>query len=91
VRPPPAPHDGGAITSAEGTPIRKGSRIVAYTVASGDIYDSIVERFHLRSDGHILRRGEAAQRSAGDVLNLSACTLDKYGSATGRAVKDRSR
>ena len=86
------PRDGGAITYAEGDPITEGSKIVAYKVASGDIYDYIAKRFHLTNDGYLIvlnevRRGEAAQLYAGDILNLSAYTLDKYGTINGHVVK----
>jgi LysM repeat protein len=92
VYPVQVPRDGGPITYAKGTPITKGSKIVAYKVASGDIYDYIAKRFHLTNDGYLLilneiRRGEAAQLYEGDVLNLSAYTLDKYGTVNGRVVK----
>jgi LysM repeat protein len=86
------PRDGGPIEYAEGTPIKEGSKLVAYTVASGDIYDYIAKRFHLTNDGYLLilnevRRGEAAQLYAGDVLNLSAYTLHEYGTVDGRVVE----
>lgn len=83
------PHDDGPIRYARGTPITEGSEIVAYKVAPGDIYDYIVKRFHLTNNGYILilnepRRGEAPPLYAGDVLNLSAYTLNKYGTVNGR-------
>jgi hypothetical protein len=92
VYPVQIPRDGGPITHAEGTPITEGSKIVAYKVAPGDIYDYIAQRFHLTNDGYLLilnevRRGEAAQLFAGDVLNLSAYTLNKYGSVHGQVVE----
>jgi hypothetical protein len=91
VFPVQVPRDGGPITYAEGTPITQGRQVVAYKVAPGDIYDYIAQRFHLTNDGYLLvlneeRRGEAAPLYAGDVLNLSAYTLGKYGTVNGRVV-----
>jgi hypothetical protein len=75
---------------AEGTAIFENSRVVAYRVAPGDIYDYICDRFGLSDDGYILainqvRRGNAALE-AGDVLNLSASTMHKYGSVGGKVL-----
>lgn len=83
------PHDDGPSTYAEGTVITEGSKLVAYKVAPGDISDYIAKRFHLTNNGYLdilneQRRGEAAPLYAGDVLNLSAYTLDKYGTVNGR-------
>ena len=92
VFPVQIPHDDGPMKYAEGTVITEGSRIVAYQVAPGDIYDYIAKRFHLTNNGYLLvlnepRRGEASSLYAGDVLNLSAFTLDKYGTVNGRVAR----
>lgn len=86
------PRDSGPIEYAEGTAIVRGSKVVAYEVAPGDVYDYIAERFHLTNDGYLIvlnevRRGEAAPLYAGDELNLSASTLHDYGTVNGRVVR----
>lgn len=92
VYPVQIPRDDGPMKYAEGTAITEGTKVVAYEVAPGDIYDYIAKRFHLTNDGYLLvlneeRRGEAAPLYEGDVLNLSAYTLDKYGTVNGRVAK----
>ena len=82
------PRDDGPGQYAEGTAVTRDGQVVAYRVAPGDIYDFIAKRFHLTNDGYLLilnerRRGEAAPLYAGDVLNLSAYTLDQYGTVNG--------
>jgi LysM repeat protein len=85
--------DTGSTKYATGTAILEGSKVVAYKVASGDILDFIVKRFGLSNDGYIVavnavRRGNSAILYAGDVLNLSAYTLHKYGSINGKVMSD---
>ncbi|HEX4401488.1 MAG TPA: hypothetical protein VHZ98_09195 [Galbitalea sp.] len=84
------PSDGPARLYAEGSPIFEGTQLVAYKVAPGDILDFICDRFHLSNNGYIvgvnqIRRGSALIY-AGDVLNLSAYTMHKYGSINGKVL-----
>jgi hypothetical protein len=84
--------DSGPAQYATGTPIMEGSKVVAYKVASGDIYDFVVKRFGLSNDGYVIavnaiRRGNV-NLYAGDVLNLSAYTMRKYGSVNGKVMRN---
>lgn len=86
------PHDDGPAMYAEGAAVLRDGEVVAYRVAPGDIYDFIAKRFHLTNNGYLLilnepRRGLAAPLYAGDVLNLSAYTLNDYGTVNGRVVR----
>lgn len=71
-------------------------KVVAYRVAPGDIYDYIAKRFHLTNNGYILilnepRRGEAPPLDAGDILNLSGYTLNRYGTVDGHVAHGPQR
>jgi hypothetical protein len=97
------PIDHGPEQYAEGTVIRdRAGGIVAYRVASGDIYSFIPERFGLGDDDYIvvinsIRRGNpstedgglgAGTLDVGDVVNLSAFTMTRYGTSAGKVWSD---
>ena len=73
--------------------------IVAYRAVSGDLLDFVGERFGLTHDSYIvtinqIRRGGPDTPDgnpilyAGDVVNLSAFTMTKYGSVNGLVHDD---